>query len=203
MERARCPRGWITACGVLLGWRLTGALRRRPRHPVHLPATPAASIHTAVGELRSHQPNGRGSSAVRSHVRVSGLDLRGGRPRCPQNPWAKRTTAGHDGQVAGAVIGAPPGGVLGRGGSARLGAGVAADDAGELSAGGGCLELVGEAGERGVADASSLPAGADGQCRRLPGHVRDPVPGCSGLRPHRCGRAAPSLRAADRPPRGG
>ena len=43
----------------------------------------------------------------------------------------------------------------------ELGAGVAADDAGELAAALGFLELVGEAGERGEADASALLAGAD------------------------------------------
>ena len=45
----------------------------------------------------------------------------------------------------------------------ELGAGVAADDAGELAAALGFLELVGQAGERGEADAPSLVAGADRQ----------------------------------------
>ena len=44
-----------------------------------------------------------------------------------------------------------------------LGALVAADDPGELAAALGLLELVGQAGERGEADSSSLVAGADRQ----------------------------------------
>ena len=45
----------------------------------------------------------------------------------------------------------------------ELGAGVAGDDAGELAAALGFLELVGEAGEGGEADAAALLAGADRQ----------------------------------------
>jgi hypothetical protein len=45
----------------------------------------------------------------------------------------------------------------------EFGAGVAADDAGELAVGLGFLELVGQAGERGEAHAAPLVAGADGQ----------------------------------------
>ena len=54
----------------------------------------------------------------------------------------------------------------------ELGAGVAADDAGELAAALGFLEFVGEAGERGEADAAALLAGADrerGREHRLAG----------------------------------
>ena len=47
----------------------------------------------------------------------------------------------------------------------ELGAGVAADDAGELAAALGFLEFVGEAGERGEADAAALVAGADRRAR--------------------------------------
>ena len=45
----------------------------------------------------------------------------------------------------------------------EFGAGVACDDAAELAAGFGGLELVGERGERGEADAASLLAGEDGE----------------------------------------
>src|SRR5215211_9559176 len=54
----------------------------------------------------------------------------------------------------------------------ELGARVAADDAGEFAAAVGLLEFVGETGERGEADASSLLAGADrerGREHRLAG----------------------------------
>ena len=47
----------------------------------------------------------------------------------------------------------------------ELGAGVAGDDTGELAAAFGFLELVGEAGEGGEADAPSGLAGADRECR--------------------------------------
>ena len=64
----------------------------------------------------------------------------------------------------------------------ELGAGVAADDAGELAAALGLLELVGEAGEGGEADAPALLAGADRQrgrehascrCRESPMKITD------------------------------
>jgi hypothetical protein len=51
----------------------------------------------------------------------------------------------------------------------KLGAGVAADDAGELAAALGFLELVGECGEGGEADAAALVAGADRQRGRQVG----------------------------------
>jgi len=50
----------------------------------------------------------------------------------------------------------------------ELGAGVAADDAGEFAAAFGFLEFVGEAGERGEANAASGVAGADRQGGPVP-----------------------------------
>ena len=61
------------------------------------------------------------------------------------------------------------GGTVGQGEVAQLvkadhvGAGVAADHAGELFAAGGFLEFVGQRGEGGEPDAASLLAGADRQ----------------------------------------
>ena len=54
----------------------------------------------------------------------------------------------------------------------ELGAGVAADDAGEFAAALGFLELVGEPGERGEADPPALLAGADRERDRQNGLAR-------------------------------
>src|SRR3954468_5499027 len=88
-------------------------------------------------------------------------------------PFAEREVGGDDQAAAFVAFGDDLkdelGGARGQGQVAQLieadelGAGVAADDAGEFAARFGFLEFVGQSGERGEADAPALLAGADGQ----------------------------------------